>query len=234
MVSQTGKKPPCGNTFAGRLPGRLPGRLHRKPGLSNRMPDPRKTIQSAARNFLGVRRACRNTRRCARKNTCRRALSERCTTQRRKNAVRCACPKRSPNAHREEQRAPSRKTCTTCAKTPPKVGTRPPEYTPVRTQKSSRRALSERCTTHAPQKRRPPRVSETPAGTPARHRDAPAETSARNTARRTCSGILHPASKHSAGLQSHITHKTSPSYIKKKGPRGAAPLLVSKMNVCPI
>ena len=141
MVFQTGKKPPCGNTFA----GRLPGRLHRKPGLSNRMPDPRKTIQSAARNFLGARRARRNTRRCARKNTCRRALSERCTT-------------------------------------------------------------------HAPQKRRPPRVPETPAGTPARHRDAPAEMSARNTARKTCSGILHPAPKHSAGLQSRITHKTSPSY----------------------
>ena len=76
MVSQTGKKPPCGNTLA----GRLPGRLHRKPGLSNRMPDPRKTILSAARNFLGARRARRNTRRCARKNTCRRALSERCTS----------------------------------------------------------------------------------------------------------------------------------------------------------
>ena len=160
MVSQTGKKPPCGNTLA----GRLPGRLHRKPGLSNRMPDPRKTIQSAARNFLGVRRACRNTRRCAHKNTCRRALSERCTT-------------------------------------------------------------------HAPQKRRPLRVPETPAGRP---HATPAETSARNTARRTCSGIVHPAPKHSAGLQSHITHKTSPSYRKKKGPRGAAPLLVSKMNVCPI
>ena len=167
MVSQTGKKPPCGNTFA----GRLPGRLHRKPGLSNRMPDPRKTIQSAARNFLGVRRARRNTRRCARKNTCRRALSERCTT-------------------------------------------------------------------HAPQKRRPPRVPETPAGTPARHRDAPAapagtparhrdtpaETSARNTARRICSGIVHPAPKHSAGLQSRITHKTSPSYIKKKRTARCGPI----------
>ena len=150
MVSQTGKKPPCGNTFA----GRLPGRLHRKPGLSNRMPDPRKTIQSAARNFLGARRARRNTRRCARKNTCRRALSERCTTQRRKNAVRCACPKRPPEAcpqhnARDMQRNRARRTrrnpCmatlakraprgTTRAqpqdphharKTPPKVGTRP-------------------------------------------------------------------------------------------------------------
>ena len=48
--------------------------------------------------------------------------------------------------------------------------------------------------------------------TPARHRDTPAEMSARNTARKTCSGILHPAPKHSAGLQSRITHKTSPSY----------------------
>ena len=142
MVSQTGKKPPCGNTLA----GRLPGRLHRKPGLSNRMPDPRKTIQSAARNFLGVRRARRNTRRCARKNTCRRALSERCTS-------------------------------------------------------------------HAPQKRRPPRVPETPAETPAR-----------NTARRTCSGIVYPAPKHSAGLQSRITHKTSPSYIKKKRTARCGPL----------
>ena len=144
MGSQTGKKPPCGNTFA----GRLPGRLHRKPGLSNRMPDPRKTIQSAARNFLGVRRACRNTRRCARKNTCRRALSERCTTQRRKNA------------------------------------------------------------------RRDARTA----------RDTPAETSARNTARRICSGIVHPAPKHSAGLQSRITHKTSPSYIKKKRTARCGPI----------
>ena len=101
----------------------------------------------------------------------------------------------------------------TPAGTPARHGTRPPEYTPVRTQKSCRRVLSERCTTHAPQKRRPSRVPETPAETPAR-----------NTARRTCSGIVYPAPKHSAGLQSRITHKTSPSYIKKKRTARCGPI----------
>ena len=55
-------------------------------------------------------------------------------------------------------------------------------------------------------------------------RDTPAETSARNTARRICSGIVHPAPKHSAGLQSRITHKTSPSYIKKKRTARCGPI----------
>ena len=178
MVSQTGKKPPCGNTLA----GRLPGRLHRKPGLSNRMPDPRKTILSAARNFLGARRARRNTRRCARKNTCRRALSERCTS------------------HAPQKRRPPR-----VPETPAGIHAGAHAKIPVAAPYRNAAQPSAAKTPSAARARNARR-------TPARHRDTPAEMSARNTARKTCSGILHPAPKHSAGLQSRITHKTSPSY----------------------